>query len=84
MTIRRLRISCPHCGVRAVEEFVHGEIPTIPEGIVEPEARDLDRAFMHTNAEGVVVERWFHAFGCRRWLTLARDTRTNDIPDNRG
>ncbi|NDD62806.1 MAG: sarcosine oxidase subunit delta, partial [Acidobacteria bacterium] len=25
--------------------------------------------------EGVITERWFHTFGCRRWLTLERDTR---------
>ncbi len=24
-------------------------------------------------------ERWFHAYGCRRWLTLRRDTVTNRI-----
>jgi len=23
----------------------------------------------------VITERWFHTFGCRRWLTLERDTR---------
>lgn len=81
MAIRRLRIQCPHCGVRAVEEFVYGEVPVIPDSIADAEARDLDRAFMHANAEGLVTERWFHAMGCRRWLTLTRDTRTNDIPE---
>ena len=24
-------------------------------------------------------ERWFHAFGCRRWFQLTRDTVTNRI-----
>ena len=81
MVTRRLRIACPHCGVRAVEEFVYGEILSTPASIVDADARDVDRAFMHTNTEGVVTERWFHAFGCRRWLTLTRDTRTNDIND---
>lgn len=79
MTQYRLRLTCPHCGVRAVEEFVYGEIPTTPETLTGPEARDLDRAFMHTNPEGLVTERWFHAAGCRRWLTVRRDTRTNVI-----
>ena len=77
--IARLRIPCPHCGVRAVEEFVHGEIPEPPASIADPDARDVDRAFMHSNVAGVITERWFHAYGCRRWLTLTRDTRTNDI-----
>ena len=81
MVTRRLRIHCPHCGVRAVEEFVYGEIRSTPDSIVDAEARDVDRAFMHTNPEGVITERWFHTHGCRRWLTLTRDTRTNDIDD---
>jgi heterotetrameric sarcosine oxidase delta subunit len=79
MAEHRLRITCPHCGVRAVEEFVYGEIPTPPDTLTDPDARDLDRAFMHTNTEGLVTERWFHTAGCRRWLTVRRDTRTNVI-----
>jgi sarcosine oxidase subunit delta len=79
MPQHRLRITCPHCGVRAVEEFVYGEMPAPPGNLTDPDARDLDRAFMHTNTEGVVTERWFHTAGCRRWLTVQRDTRTNVI-----
>ena len=74
-----LQISCPNCGSRPIEEFVFGEIPSVPDSITDPEARDVDRAFMHTNPEGLQVERWFHVFGCRRWLTLRRDTRTDQI-----
>jgi len=74
-----IRIPCPHCGARAVEEFVYGEIPTAPESITDPDERDLDRAFMHNNPEGPTTERWFHTYGCRRWLTLRRDTRTDEI-----
>lgn len=74
-----LRIDCPHCGRRPLEEFLHGEILEVPESITDPDERDLDRAFMHDNPEGPVTERWFHAAGCRRWLTLRRDTRTDEI-----
>lgn len=74
-----LRIPCPHCGARAVEEFVYGEIPTVPESITDPDERDLDRAFMRNNPEGPTTERWFHTYGCRRWLTLRRDTRNDEI-----
>ena len=74
-----LQISCPNCGSRPIEEFVFGEIPSVPDSITDPEARDVDRAFMHANPEGLQVERWFHVFGCRRWLTLRRDTRTDQI-----
>jgi sarcosine oxidase subunit delta len=62
-----------------VEEFVYGEIPVVPEAITDVEARDLDRAFMRSNLEGVQVEAWFHVFGCRRWVRLQRDTRTDVV-----
>lgn len=62
-----------------MEEFVYGEIPVVPESIVGAEARDLDRAFMRNNVEGVQVEAWFHVFGCRRWVRLKRDTRTDVV-----
>jgi heterotetrameric sarcosine oxidase delta subunit len=69
-----LLLPCPHCGERPLEEFLYGEIPRVPDAIEDADARDVDRAFMHDNREGPVEERWFHAAGCRRWLTLWRDT----------
>jgi sarcosine oxidase subunit delta len=74
-----MKINCPHCGARSVEEFVYGEVPVVPDSITDPDARDVDRAFMRANPQGVQTERWFHLFGCRRWLTLQRDTRTDEI-----
>ena len=74
-----LQITCPNCGQRPVEEFLYGEIPVVPDSITDIDARDLDRAFMRSNTEGPQTERWFHLFGCRRWLTLRRDTRTDEI-----
>ena len=68
-------IPCPHRGPRPVQEFIHGEVPVVPDSITDEEERDLDRAFMRDNREGVITERWFHTFGCRRWLTIERDTR---------
>ncbi len=76
-----LQITCPNCGRRAIEEFVHGEIPIVPDTIIGADERNLDRAFMHGNPEGPVTERWFHVYGCRRWLTLARDTRSDAMLD---
>jgi heterotetrameric sarcosine oxidase delta subunit len=34
---------------------------------------------MRRNVRGVQEERWFHRDGCRRWLTLSRDTATNAV-----
>ncbi len=74
-----LRLPCPNCGDRSILEFRHGgEIPEVPAGLNDPAARDLDRAWMRTNALGPTAERWFHEAGCRRWFTLVRDT-TNDL-----
>ena len=72
-------IPCPHCGPRAVTEFVYGEVPDVPDTIIDEDARDLDRSFMRKNSEGPQVERWFHTFGCRRWVTVQRDTRTDEV-----
>lgn len=78
-----MRISCPNCGVRQVQEFVFGEILTPPEGL-SGEARNFDRAFLRTNPEGMTVERWFHSYGCRRWFTVERDTRTDRVAQENG
>ena len=73
-----LQIPCPHCGPRPVHEFMYAEVADVPESITDPDARDLDRAFMRSNPAGLTTERWFHVAGCRRWLTLRRDT-TSDL-----
>ena len=78
MPPRALVLLCPHCGERPLEEFLYGEVPSPPETLTDAEARDVDRAFMHENAEGATTERWFHVAGCRRWWTVRRDTRTNE------
>lgn len=59
-------VPCPNCGPRSYHEFSFG-------GEVA-EARD---PWLRDNLAGPQAERWFHAAGCRRWLTLVRDTRTN-------
>jgi sarcosine oxidase subunit delta len=72
-----VEIPCSNCGRRPIEEYIYGEIPRVPESITDVNERDIDRGFMHDNREGIVVERWFHVYGCRRWVTVTRDTRTD-------
>lgn len=80
-----LWITCPVCGLRPVEEYrFGGEIPRVPDRITDPEARDRDYVWNFNNPEGLTTERWFHAAGCRRWLTLQRDTRTDTVVDDGG
>jgi sarcosine oxidase subunit delta len=75
-----LWITCPTCGERPVSEFrFGGELPHVPDLITDPEARNLDWVWMQDNVDGVNTERWFHAAGCRRWLTLRRDTSTDRV-----
>lgn len=70
-----IAITCPNCGARPVEEYRFGG-EAIPRTSGEETSADLiDRTWMLTNAEGRATERWFHEAGCRRWLTVIRDTR---------
>ena len=77
-----LWIPCPTCGRRPVEEFrFGGELPAVPERITDPAERDVDYVWFFNNVDGPSVERWFHHGGCRRWLTLHRDTRSDTVLD---
>lgn len=70
-----LKIPCPNCGLREYTEFTFGgELRDVESS--DPEA-DFRRVYLRENVAGIQSERWFHAFGCRRWLTLRRDTVTN-------
>jgi heterotetrameric sarcosine oxidase delta subunit len=75
-----LRIRCPYCGVRDEPEFTFGG----PAHVTRPsnastDAEWTDYLFMRENPKGAQSERWLHAFGCRRWFCVVRDTRTHDI-----
>jgi sarcosine oxidase subunit delta len=75
-----LWITCPHCGERPVGEFrFGGALPHVPDDITDPAERNLDWVWMFDNVAGATTERWFHAAGCRRWVTVRRDTRTDQV-----
>ena len=68
-------LDCPRCGRRPLEEYVFGgERRPVPADITDPDARDFDEVWVFENPDGPTTERWFHAQGCRRWLTVRRDT----------
>lgn len=73
-----LFVPCALCGPRPVEEFLYGEVISVPESITDPEARDVDRVFMRNNPEGAAPEGWFHSAGCRRWTYTSRDRSTSE------
>jgi sarcosine oxidase, subunit delta len=79
-----LRISCPYCGPREETEFSYGG----EAGIARPVEPDLltdeqwgDYLFMRKNPKGAHLELWLHAYGCRRWFRVARDTVTYRLSD---
>ena len=75
-------ISCPHCGPRDVTEFTYGgdagvRRPVNPQSISDEEWAAY--VFLRDNPRGEHTELWQHNFGCRRWITVTRNTYTHDI-----
>ncbi len=38
-----------------------------------------DYVYLRDNVPGPMREHWYHAQGCRNWITVTRDTRTHRI-----
>ena len=75
-----LSIPCPWCGPRDENEFSYGGEADLARP--NPSVSDREWAgylFLRKNPKGRHRERWNHAFGCRQWFTLVRDTTTNEI-----
>ena len=72
------KLDCPTCGSRSYHEFWFGGELRAYEPDCSAE-RDYANTWLRTNAAGPQRERWFHYAGCRRWLTVERDTRDNAL-----
>ncbi len=77
-----LSIPCPHCGPRDETEFSYGAEahiarPENPETLSDAEWAEY--VYLRDNLKGVVLERWCHTQGCRRWFNAARDSVTYEI-----
>jgi len=77
-----LIIPCPWCGPRDQGEFAYGgeahiARPTDPGALTDEEWGDY--LFMRKNPRGRHLEQWGHAFGCRRWFNVERDTATHRV-----
>jgi heterotetrameric sarcosine oxidase delta subunit len=77
-----MRIKCPFCGERGLEEFVYlGDAgfrrpdPEAPDAIAQYSAA----VHLRDNPAGRHEELWYHQFGCRVWLQVTRDTRTHQV-----
>jgi sarcosine oxidase subunit delta len=75
-----MRLTCPFCGERGVEEFCYAGDATLtrPAPDAEPSAW-VDYVYMRTNPAGRHSELWYHGVACRQVLRVERDTRTHEI-----
>ena len=77
-----LLISCTWCGKREELEFSYGgqahiAYPKDPQALTDAEWAEF--LFMRDNPKGMLLERWVHTHGCRRWFNVARHTVTHEI-----
>ncbi len=79
-----MRIRCPYCGERSLDEFSHlGDASVTRPDPASPNAEEAFYAYAYErrNAAGLMQELWYHAAGCHAWLVVSRDTRTHEIFD---
>lgn len=84
-----MRIACPFCGMRDVQEFSYlGDAtvqrPDTPAGVPLDDAAHTawhDYVYLRENAAGLHSEHWYHASGCRQWLVVERNLNTHEITD---
>lgn len=75
-----MRILCPFCGDRDTQEFVfRGEAPQNYPHLGADEDTIFKHVYLRENPAGATSEHWYHAQGCRNWLTVERDTLTHEI-----
>jgi sarcosine oxidase subunit delta len=75
-----MRISCPHCGERGNEEFVYLGAAGLTRPAPDASAEIWhDYVYHRDNPAGLLNELWQPVNGCRRWLVVARDTRSHAI-----
>ena len=75
-----LRIPCPHCGERGVEEFSYlGDAGVVRPAPDAPAEAWADYVYVRDNPAGVHEELWYHGAGCHLWLLVRRDTRDHAV-----
>lgn len=75
-----MRIICPLCGARPLEEFAYRGDATVcrpEEGA--PMANWVGYVYLRNNPKGAHREHWRHVSGCGSWLIIDRDTLTHEI-----
>lgn len=75
-----MRLTCPCCGPRALDEFSYRGDATVrrPREDASHEAW-VDYVYLRDNPAGPHAELWYHGAGCRAWLVVVRDTTTHEV-----
>lgn len=77
-----MRIACPHCGERSLDEYLYlGDATVRRPDISSPTAAAefVSYVYERTNPPGKHRELWYHAAGCHAWLVVTRDVSTHAI-----
>ena len=76
-----MRIKCPYCGERALEEFTYRGDATVtrPDSLEQGARRLVDYVYFRDNPAGLHQEHWHHSAGCHAWLVVTRNIITHEI-----
>jgi methylglutamate dehydrogenase subunit B len=74
-----VRIHCPYCGERGLEEFTYRGDATVTRPSSLDAAAWTNYVYIRTNPAGLHREYWYHGAGCRAWLVVSRNTLTHAI-----
>ena len=81
-----MRINCPFCGERDLEEFAYfgdarARRPDVAREMSADEERRqyVEAIYFLDNPAGAHDGLWRHRGGCGGWLKIRRDTRTHEI-----
>jgi sarcosine oxidase subunit delta len=77
-----MKIRCPYCGERDAHEFAYlgaAGLKRPDPAAAEAATAFFEYVYLRDNPAGPAAELWYHRSGCRRWLSVERDTRTHEI-----
>jgi methylglutamate dehydrogenase subunit B len=75
-----MRIHCPHCGERDLQEFAYRGDATVvrPDGMSAGQDAVFDYVYIRANPAGPHREHWYHT-ACHAWLVVTRNTVTHEV-----
>ncbi len=77
-----MRIKCPYCGERALDEFAYlGDASVVRPDYASPTAMAefVSYVYERTNSAHRHRELWYHAAGCHACLVVTRVIATHQI-----